>query len=242
MQSTYIVNEQHVRIRQQFAGLAPRMVALLIDFFVISVYFYGLSYIAEITWRWSFRGDSIVAFILFFPALFYLLLFELLNNGQTPGKRVMNIRVVQLDGRPLSFSACLLRYFLLYVDLMFGLVGALCIALTPRSQRIGDLAAGTCVVNDRKFRASRVELSEYTYLLSGYRPRYVRAAELSVKQADIIDHALASAGKERPQRLAKLCTKVEPICGPREKADTSPEDYLQRVLNDYRFYQLDSAE
>ncbi len=242
MQSTYIVNEQHVRIRQHFAGLVPRMVALLADCFIDSAYFFGLSGFLEYSRLYYIMDDWFVFFLFFLPVQFYFLLFELLNNGQTPGKRLMSIRVVRLDGRPLSLSACILRFLLLYVDTMFGLVGALLIVLTPRSQRIGDLAAGTSVVSDRKFRASRVDLSEYAYLLADYRPHYVRAAELSAKQADIIDHALRSAGKNRPQRLAQLCTKVEPICGSRESADVPPEHYLQCVLNDYRFYQLENKD
>jgi len=242
MQSTYFVNEQHVRIRQHFAGLVPRMVALLADVFIIFAYYYGLEVFLDFLALNHYMNDWLVFILFFCPAQIYFLLFELLNNGQTPGKRLMNIRVVRLDGRPLNLSACILRFLLLYIDTMFCLVGALLIALTPRSQRIGDLAAGTSVVCDRKFRSSRVNLSEYAYLLADYRPHYVRAVELSGKQADIIAHALCSAGKNRPQRLAQLCEKVEPICGSRESANIAPENYLQCVLNDYRFYQLESND
>ena len=132
MQSTYFVNEQHVRIRQHFAGLVPRMVALLADVFIIFAYYYGLEVFLDFLALNHYMNDWLVFILFFCPAQIYFLLFELLNNGQTPGKRLMNIRVVRLDGRPLNLSACMLRFVLLYIDTMFCLVGALLIALTPR--------------------------------------------------------------------------------------------------------------
>ncbi len=242
MQSAFIVNEQHVRIRHHFAGLAPRIIALLIDVLVLSVFFYGLDIFMYVVEWPCFNNDWFVLFFFVLPGMLYPLLFEVLNNGQTLGKRLMNIRVIRLDGRPLGFGSSILRFLLLGIDTLFGGIGAVFVALTPRSQRLGDLAAGTVVVSDRRFRHSRVKLNEYSYLLKDYRPHYVRAAELSAKQADIIAHVLDSKGKQRAQRLAQLCAKVEPICGVRESADIAPEQYLQCVLNDYRFYQLETEE
>ncbi len=242
MESAYIVNEQHVRIRQHFAGLAPRAIALVIDIFILSVYFYGYTNLYDYLGLYNYLNEWVEGFLFILPAMLYPMLFELLNNGQTIGKRLMNIRVVRLDGRPLNIGASLLRFLFMYIDTLFMFVGAVVIAVTPRSQRLGDLAAGTAVVSDRKFRHSRVRLDEYSYLLKDYRPHYVRAAELSGKQADIVAHVLQSSGKERAQRIAQLCAKVEPICGARESESVSAEDYLQCVLNDYRYYQLETGE
>lgn len=242
MAQAFIISGQHVRIRHHLAGLAPRAVALLIDLMLIYFYFSGIAILdSHIHWErllntWAFF------FLLVLPALCYIPLCEVFCNGQTLGKRLLHIRTVRLDGAPLGVSDAALRFLLLPIDGFFGMgLGAVLIALTPRSQRLGDLAAGTTVVSDRAFKNSRVDLRPYEYLMQAYRPVFVRATELTDKQAHVIEHALASKGKDRPERISKLCAKVEPICGTRSSKGLTEEDYLATVLNDYRFYQLDKA-
>jgi uncharacterized RDD family membrane protein YckC len=78
----------------------------------------------------------------------YFILFEWLLNGQTPGKRVLHIRVIKDGGYALRFFDTLLRNLLRAVDflpLFYG-VGLTSILLTRESQRLGDLVAGTLVV------------------------------------------------------------------------------------------------
>jgi uncharacterized RDD family membrane protein YckC len=73
---------------------------------------------------------------------------ERLMDGQTPGKRLLGLRVVTDDGGAVGWTACLLRNLLRPVDFFpaaYG-VGLVCQFLLPRSKRLGDLAAGTVVV------------------------------------------------------------------------------------------------
>jgi uncharacterized RDD family membrane protein YckC len=87
---------------------------------------------------------------LFFFALYngYFILFEWLLNGQTPGKRVLRLRVIKQGGYALRFVDTLLRNLLRVIDfipLFYG-VGLLSLLLTRQCQRLGDLVAGTLVV------------------------------------------------------------------------------------------------
>ena len=78
----------------------------------------------------------------------YFILFEWLLNGQTPGKRLLHIRVIKQGGYALRFFDTLLRNLLRVVDflpLFYG-VGLTSLLLTRDSQRLGDLVAGTLVV------------------------------------------------------------------------------------------------
>lgn len=103
----------------------------------------------------SYAGGAAFIAILFvcIALLFFLykLLFEALWNGQTIGKRVAGIRVVQANGLPVSFLQVVIRNFLRAVDYMpsYYLVGAICVLATQKKQRLGDMAAGTVVVRDR---------------------------------------------------------------------------------------------
>jgi len=241
MTQSYLVSGQNVRIRQHLAGLAPRTIALVVDLLVVSAYFYCITQFDN-KFHLSRGLDEWGIFFTFVcPALFYMPLCETLNNGQSIGKRLMNIRVVRLDGQPLTIGNCIMRFLLLTVDGLLGCgLGAVLIALTPKSQRLGDLAAGTTVVSDRAFRASRVDLSAYEYLLHDYTPAFARAAELTPKQAGIISHVLDSRGDDRDSRLSYLMSKVEPVAGKATGEYHEAETYLSRVLSDWRYYQLEA--
>lgn len=96
-------------------------------------------------------GDTGIGLLLIFTfALewFYPVLFEVLNHGQTPGKRLMNIAVVNDDNTPVGWSASITRNFLRIVDFlpMNYVTGLICMTINKDFKRIGDLAAGTVVI------------------------------------------------------------------------------------------------
>jgi hypothetical protein len=83
-------------------------------------------------------------------------LFEALWHGQTPGKRVAKIRVIQQSGRAITIFESLARNFVRAIDFLptFYVVGTISIFVTSRSQRLGDLVAGTLVVHEGQTRDS----------------------------------------------------------------------------------------
>ena len=104
---------------------------------------------------------AVVVVIVFLVNFFYEVLFETLASGRTPGKRATGLRVVRLDGRPVGFTASAVRNLLRVIDMLpFAYVaGMVCILVTPRNQRLGDLAAGTLVARERKSAAPASERS-----------------------------------------------------------------------------------
>lgn len=88
----------------------------------------------------------------FFVQFAYDVVFETLASGRTPGKRWMGLRVVRLGGAPVGFVASSVRNVLRIVDALpaFYLVGILSVMFTKNNQRLGDLAAGTVVVRERR--------------------------------------------------------------------------------------------
>src|SRR5262249_32763682 len=99
----------------------------------------------------SFALASLVA-LQFLIITFYHLFFELLWNGQTPGKRMFGIRVVQANGLPLTASSAIIRNLVRLFDffpILYG-IGLVSMFATKQTQRLGDLAAHTIVIRERR--------------------------------------------------------------------------------------------
>ena len=94
-------------------------------------------------------GQGFTLILYFVLDFFYSGVFETLWNGQTPGKRVMHLRVLTIDGQPINASQAVLRNLFRLADAMpisFYLVGLISAAANRRYQRLGDLVCGTMVV------------------------------------------------------------------------------------------------
>ncbi len=153
-----IAAPEQVELRLPLAGQGSRTIAFLIDAVLriggALALFFIAHWTADLTARLrELHGLTLAIVILafFFLQWVYFIAFELGAGGQTPGKRWLGLRVLDLDGQSPTFIAILLRNVLRVVDaLPFGyLIGQASILLTPRRQRLGDLIAGTVVVEDR---------------------------------------------------------------------------------------------
>lgn len=82
----------------------------------------------------------------------YYLLFELFWHGQTPGKRWVGLRVIREGGYPVGFSECAIRNLVRIIDYLpaFYVIGCMVMFIDRRSRRLGDMAAGTLVVKERR--------------------------------------------------------------------------------------------
>lgn len=102
--------------------------------------------------KWTLAILIIIIFLLFTG---YFIFFEWLWNGQTPGKKLLKLRVIREDGRPITLWEAMARNLLRIFDAVPGLVlpvysiGLIMIFLSSRDQRIGDIFAGTVVIRER---------------------------------------------------------------------------------------------
>lgn len=127
------------------AGLLPRALAFAIDLglraLVLGLLFVTLAFFGKV-------GVGLGSLLLFVLSWWYMVLFEVLNQGRSPGKQWMGLRVVQDDGTPIGWSASLIRNLLRFVDMLpFGYsLGAISCLQHPAFKRLGDIAAGTLVI------------------------------------------------------------------------------------------------
>ena len=99
---------------------------------------------------------------IFFTLWLYFVVFEVCWNGQTPGKKIFGLRVINDNGTHISWSASLLRNLLRVFDSLpfFYGIGMICGLCNPYGRRLGDIMASTVVVYVDKTRgqAERMDL------------------------------------------------------------------------------------
>jgi uncharacterized RDD family membrane protein YckC len=149
-----IPTPEGVELELVLAGLGSRLVATLVDLLVKGGIIVALWVIAAATGGdeaggFVVAGLVVATFLVWFG---YDVAFETLASGRTPGKRAASLRVVRLGGEPVGFLASAVRNLLRLVDALPGIyaVGAASVLLSRHNQRLGDLAAGTLVVRERR--------------------------------------------------------------------------------------------
>jgi len=149
---------EQIEISYELAGLGSRFLAALVDTFLVTVATLLLAFAA-----WLIRGFltgqselSLMASIIVLSAVVliyigYYVYFEVTSGGQSPGKRLTGLRVVSVDGAPISAEQSAVRNILRIVDMLptSYAAGLISLLVTARNQRLGDLAAGTMVVKER---------------------------------------------------------------------------------------------
>lgn len=141
-----------ISIRYNTAGIGTRFLAAALDFLIWVVLAAVLLLGAAALGAYGVAGHEIALILLgtlaFFILYAYYIVFETLWQGQTPGKRVLKIRVIRRDGQPIGFFEAFIRNVVRVVDFLpvFYGVGVITMFVSKESRRLGDYAAGTIVV------------------------------------------------------------------------------------------------
>jgi uncharacterized RDD family membrane protein YckC len=146
-----VATPEGVTLQFTLAGVGSRFAAALIDSLIQFAVFLAITLLAVVLpTNGPVRAAIVIAGFLVFLA--YDILFETLASGRTPGKRWSGLRVVTTDGAPVTFRTSSIRNVLRLVDILPGsyLIGIVAVLASSKNQRLGDMAAGTLVVRERK--------------------------------------------------------------------------------------------
>jgi uncharacterized RDD family membrane protein YckC len=158
MDNLVIDTPEQIPLEFPLAGIGSRFLALAVDTLIQAAAWLVLGGVALALGaggtKMATRGAwtmAIVVLISFLLQSGYFALFEAIWNGQTPGKRLSHLRVIQDSGRPITVYEAVARNLLRIVDSLPGLYGVAIISalFSTRNKRLGDYVAGTVVVHER---------------------------------------------------------------------------------------------
>ena len=238
---------QNVTIDYETANVGKRVLSYILDWIIIILWLIGwiwiFSLIARISFSTFLDGDvtAIFIYILFFgPILFYDLIFEVLNNGQSLGKMILKIKVVNVDGTKPSGTSLLVRWLFRLVDfsITYGFVGIIMSAITKKSQRLGDYLAGTTVidlnVNARNKELSITDLDFHEDYKVTYNDVLDRLSDRDIQT--IISITEDKRMRESDYFNNRLAERIKSITG--YNYDGSDRVFLRKIVSDYNFLAL----
>jgi len=231
---------EHIELSYEVAGIGSRFLAAIIDSTLIilgqALLLYPLSLVSGVTDFSDSVAVGVGAALSFVIVWGYYILFELLWNGQSPGKRLVGLRVLREGGRPITVLAAAIRNIVRLVDflpLFYG-VGVVVMFVDERARRLGDFAAGTIVVRER----GAVTLASLT------QPAAPVATTTTLANIDIVtehDYTLVREfldrrtvlGRDVRQRVAvQLAYGLQARLGIPRGGDT--ELFLEYIAREYR--------
>lgn len=245
---------ESVELEFTLAGIGNRTLALLIDYHILAallVSFWALwitfslglmSYLNRANFSYASVPIWLVAIALllnFFLFTGYFAFFEVLWQGQTPGKRITKIRVIRDDGRPIGLSQAALRSLLRPLDDFF-LIGVFFILLGKQEKRLGDWAAGTLVIQEQRGdRKAMLTISDPAKQLAIELPKL---ADLSQLLPD--DFAVVRAYLQRRRTMEKqarndlsmnLARQLRTVVALETiPPNTTPDQFLEAIYEAYQ--------
>lgn len=238
MKSIEIKTTQNVTLEYELADLRDRLIAFFIDLLIILVAMVMFSIIGFGVLELRDTNAALMSVFIICIFIFYTLLMETLNKGQSLGKMAMKIQVIKTVGGQATFPDYVARWVFRMIDIYFsfGGIASILISSSPKGQRIGDIVANTAVVK----LVPRLDLRLDDLLgidsKESYVPTYPEAKNLFEEDVVLIKNTLTrqikfdnQAHNEALRELANQVMKVLRI----RRQETNDQQFLRNVLRDY---------
>ncbi len=229
-----ITTTQNVTIEYGLATVTDRFLAWLVDTVIlwtsmIIIFSFFVAILDEV--------EEVVIYFCLLIYFFYTLLFETFRNGQTPGKYLMRLRVVKINGQPIGFFDYLARWAFRSIDISSsaGLIAALLISSTPKGQRLGDYFGNTTVIKTNPSERLRIARIYQLAELENYEPVYPQVTRLKESEVLLIKEVLVRAkkypGKSSNDAMKVLLLRLQDTL--QVKLPENKVKFLKTLIKDY---------
>jgi uncharacterized RDD family membrane protein YckC len=242
----------NIEVEFTIAPFHKRLFAWIIDLMTCWLYIKMISLIVQtpsffvFTDTWDVKG-----LLVSLPVLFYHLVWEMASNGRSLGKMAMNLKVITEEGGQPTLGQYMIRWVFRLIDfpywipiaIVFGqlpwwtlpitVAGLISIIFTQKSQRLGDLVAGTILIDLKN--STSWEDTVFTEIESTYQPQFPQVMQLSDRDVNTLKSIIQSVQKNNDLELSmKIADRIKSKL--RIESDQDSFVFLQTLLKDYNYY------
>ena len=243
----------NIDIEFEIAEFHKRLLAYMVDFVLIIAYMFSILYLLYGGFRVGEGSRGLVLILLVIPTLSYTATSEILMNGQTIGKKILHVKVVSLDGGEPTLGQYLLRWFMRfyewgfiiftlfwsngYTGLIWLFIGSITsiiiIGVSPKNQRLGDIVAGTVVVNTK----SNLTVNDTIFMNiseTNYKVLFPEVMRLSDRDINTIKNVISQTAKNNQFDMCnRVAMKVQGVL--KISTDMYAIDFLEKIMEDYNY-------
>lgn len=246
----------NIYLEFEMAPFYRRVSAWVLDIMILLLYARGMKYfLQEVLFPGNRYSLGVDILLVSMPMLFYHLVMEVVYHGQSLGKMALGIRVISIEGGEPRLGQYLMRwifrlwewplffgyvaldswgiFFQVFATCLLGLLVAIIVAVSNKSQRLGDLAAGTTVV-DLRYRYSLADTLFKDISDEGYQVRFPEVMRLSDRDINAIRSVIQYARqKKKIDTAASVAQKVQQVLQIEANMEVLP--FLEKLLDDYNY-------
>lgn len=246
----------NIDLEFEIAEFHKRLLAYIIDFGILLIYLFSMKYVMYNELLLNFEASVGMDILLIsLPMLLYSLLTELWLNGQTVGKKILAIRVISLEGGEPNFGQYLLRWITKFFEWPFlfgyialsganiigysfitgvcGIAVVIIISVSNKNQRLGDMIAGTVVVNTK----SALTVADTVFMQinkTDYKVMFPEVMRLSDRDINTIKGVLTQASKRNNYEMCnRVSMKIKEVL--HINSDMHVDQFLEKLLEDYNY-------
>ncbi len=242
----------NIEVEFVIAPFFKRLVAWTIDVFICWMIVKALAAATNTDsfFVWT-QTASLKGVLISLPVLFYHLFFELAMNGRSPGKLLMQCKVITEEGGQPGLGQYLIRWVFRLIDFPYwiGIAVALgvmpwwtfplifsgiaCVLITPRSQRLGDMVAGTILIDMRN--STSWQDTVFAEVSDTYKPKYPNVMQLTDRDINTLKTIIVTVRKNNDHEMARrIAQRIQSKIN--IQTDEYPLDFLETLLIDYNYY------
>lgn len=236
METVKVNTSQHIDIDYPVAGLGERVGARLIDLTLLIFVLLAFVILFAITGILDGNETTMIVLLVIFGAgfVFYDLLCEIFMDGQSVGKRLLKIKVISLDGSQPTLGQYFMRWAFRIVDFtLTSQVGALvCVAVSDKKQRIGDIVAGTTLIKT----VPRTNIGHIAFhpVADEHVATFDNVNQLSDRDVELIHEVLNTYYKTfNADLIYQMAAKVSNLLGVIIPEGMNELDFLKTIITDY---------
>ena len=232
---------EEINLQVEVANVGSRTLAILVDLalgglILFIVYALTMLLARNLADDWLTRLSSnalqtVLMLLIFGFQWGYFNFFEWIWNGQTPGKRLLHLRVIKVDGSPVSGIDVVLRNLSRPIDTLgpMGLIGLLMIFVSRKAQRLGDLMARTLVIHETQIDWSIFDQIESTAASTAVATPAIR---LTSEQWELLHRYLNRRDQFEAEARRRLAHSIRETLKPAVQgtdlalSPLAPEDWL----------------